>query len=138
MCLFILGGIVDKVANPKDDHSWSTVLVIGIVASIGLGFFTGGLQHFPDSPYRSVWVVPVGFVMSLVAVYMMSNKKERTDIKPVIKYGIIGTIIVVLASAAAFEHYHDLDHDDHDHDHGVAEQPAPTQAADKPQPTPNK
>jgi integrase len=33
---------------------WADLLGFGIVGSIGLGFFTGGLQHFPDSPGRSL------------------------------------------------------------------------------------
>lgn len=40
----------------------------GTLLSIGLGFFTGGLQHFPDSPARSAWVVPVGFFVSVAAL----------------------------------------------------------------------
>jgi hypothetical protein len=51
--IYLVGGTLEKLANPDKDHSWTDVLVIGIVASIGLGFFTGGLQHFPDSPQRS-------------------------------------------------------------------------------------
>ena len=43
-------------------------LVVLSVLSIGLGFFTGGLQHFPDSPARSSWVVPLGFVVSVLAL----------------------------------------------------------------------
>ena len=37
------------------NHGFLDLLGFGIVASIGLGFFTGGLQHFPDSPGRSLW-----------------------------------------------------------------------------------
>jgi hypothetical protein len=33
-----------------------------------LDFFTGGLQHFPDSPVRSAWVVPLGFAVSVPAL----------------------------------------------------------------------
>jgi uncharacterized cupredoxin-like copper-binding protein len=41
---------------------------MGTLLSIGLGFFTGGLQHFPDSPARSAWVVPLGFFISVFAL----------------------------------------------------------------------
>ena len=43
-------------------------LLWGTLLSIGLGFFTGGLQHFPDSPARSAWVVPTGFFVSVIAL----------------------------------------------------------------------
>ena len=45
-------------------------LLWGTLLSIGLGFFTGGLQHFPDSPARSAWVVPTGFFVSVIALAM--------------------------------------------------------------------
>ncbi len=48
-------------------------LAIGALLSIGLGFFTGGLQHFPDSPERSAWVVPLGFFISVLALGMSTN-----------------------------------------------------------------
>ena len=37
---------------------WNTLLAIGV------GIFTGGIQHFPDSPERSVWIVPLGFIIA--------------------------------------------------------------------------
>jgi hypothetical protein len=52
--IYLVGDALEKFINPNKDHSWTDVLVVGIVASIGLGFFTGGLQHFPDSPARRI------------------------------------------------------------------------------------
>ena len=72
--IYLIGATLEKIINPDKNHSWTDVLAIGVVASIGLGFFTGGLQHFPDSPARSSWVVPVGFAMSLLAMYLMEGK----------------------------------------------------------------
>lgn len=54
-----------SVETPK---SLLQTLFWGTLLSIGLGFFTGGLQHFPDSPARSAWVVPVGFFVSVAAL----------------------------------------------------------------------
>jgi len=115
--IFMLGGILEKIANPDKDHSWTNILVVGIFAAIGLGFFTGGLQHFPDSPGRSAWVVPVGFVMSLVAMYLM-EAKGKTQVKTVIVYGVIGGVIVLGASVFALSYFNDHE-SDHDHNHGV-------------------
>ena len=117
--IYLAGGTLEKIANPDKDHSWTDVLLIGIVASIGLGFFTGGLQHFPDSPARSSWVVPVGFVMSLVAMYLMEGK-GKVDRKKVISYGFISSIIVITASIYTLSHFkgHESEHE-HGHDHGA-------------------
>jgi drug/metabolite transporter (DMT)-like permease len=54
---YLLGGILERRAHPGSSQSWADMLGVGIVAAVGLGFFTGGLQHFPDSPARSACVV---------------------------------------------------------------------------------
>jgi uncharacterized cupredoxin-like copper-binding protein len=70
--LFVLGAWLEHRLNAdSDDTSRSGLLqtlVLGTLLSIGLGFFTGGLQHFPDSPARSAWVVPLGFFISVLAL----------------------------------------------------------------------
>ena len=70
--LFVLGAVLEHrmTAHSADQPRtslWQT-LVLGSLLSIGLGFFTGGLQHFPDSPARSSWVVPLGFFVSVLAL----------------------------------------------------------------------
>lgn len=72
MVLFVLGAWLEHRSAHAAAHARRegllTTLVLGSVLSIGLGFFTGGLQHFPDSPARSAWVVPLGFVVSALAL----------------------------------------------------------------------
>lgn len=70
--LFVLGAWLEHRQNTPTIDSPQTgllkTLVLGTLLSIGLGFFTGGLQHFPDSPARSAWVVPLGFFISVLAL----------------------------------------------------------------------
>ena len=72
MGLFVLGAWLEHRWQPVDAKTPPSglmkTLAIGSLLSIGLGFFTGGLQHFPDSPARSAWVVPLGFFVSVVAL----------------------------------------------------------------------
>jgi len=67
--LFVTGAWLEH-RNGDDKHSQGLAqsLFVGTLLSIGLGFFTGGLQHFPDSPARSAWVVPLGFFISVIAL----------------------------------------------------------------------
>ena len=69
--LFVSGALWEHHSRHTQDETlaslWQTLLW-GTLLSIGLGFFTGGLQHFPDSPARSAWVVPVGFFVSVLAL----------------------------------------------------------------------
>ena len=103
--LYIIGTIIEKLANTDDSNTWTKILFIGIFAAIGLGFFTGGLQHFPDSPSRSLWVVPLGFFMSLYAVYLMTDE-TKVKKKSVLMYALLGGIIVLSSSFIAYEYYH--------------------------------
>jgi len=114
IAIYLVGGVLEKIANRDKDHSWTNILAIGILASIGLGFFTGGLLHFPDSPARSSWVVPVGFGMSLVAMYLM-NGKDKIKINSLIVYGAISMAIVVIASFYALTYFNEHGRDDHSH-----------------------
>ncbi len=72
MVLFVIGAVLEhRMADKNPDQPQTSLLqtlALGSLLSIGLGFFTGGLQHFPDSPARSSWVVPLGFLVSVLAL----------------------------------------------------------------------
>lgn len=81
--LFVLGVWMEhRMANGprKESSEFMRALVWGSLLSIGLGFFTGGLQHFPDSPARSAWVVPLGFVISVPALLLHESVRTTRSI----------------------------------------------------------
>jgi uncharacterized cupredoxin-like copper-binding protein len=127
--VYLVGGILEMRASPDGSQRWVDLLGLGIVSSIGLGFYTGWLQHFPDSPARSAWVVPLGFAMSLLAYWLMQGR-DRAPLRTVLGYGV-GTGAVVLAgSLIAWQMLPDPGgggHDHASHSHGAA--PAPAAAA---------
>lgn len=116
---FILGSYLDMQTAPRGSKRWADLLGFGILASIGLGFFTGGLQHFPDSPERSVWVVPLGFFLSLMASYFTEGK-GIVRFKPVAQYGAVAGFLVVASSYAASQYLQAHPGDGHDHSHAQA------------------
>jgi len=125
ICIYLLGGVLEKIAYPDKNHSWSDLLIIGIVASIGLGFFTGGLQHFPDSPARSAWVVPTGFVMSMLAMYLMEGK-GRVKLSKVMTYGSLSLALVSASSYFALNYFNAQGtSQSHDHGHSQTTSTAP-------------
>lgn len=83
------------LATAETPQSLGKALLWGTLLSIGLGFFTGGLQHFPDSPARSAWVVPVGFALSVVALVMGNELAWRRSI---VAYGAVAGVAVAGAS----------------------------------------
>jgi len=128
---FLVGAYLEDRSKGDAAVAWGDALGFGILASVGLGFFTGGLQHFPDSPERSVWVVPTGFFLSLLSVYF-GNATERVNAKAFLTYALVGGGVVVAACVAALGLLgnaapHDHGYDDggaHQHGHEVAPTPA--------------
>jgi uncharacterized cupredoxin-like copper-binding protein len=126
---YLLGSWLEMRLQDAQRLSWADVLGLGIVSSIGLGFFTGGLQHFPDSPDRSVWVVPLGFALSLLAMYFM-DWRSRISINRLITYAVFSSTVVAACSALAWTQLRGQAGDGHGHTHGDA--PAATQAQNAP------
>lgn len=127
--VYLLGGILEMRASPDGSQRWVDLLGLGIVSSIGLGFFTGGLQHFPDSPARSAWVVPLGFAMSLLAYWLMQGR-DRAPLRTVLGYGLVTGTVVLAGSLIAWQMLIGAGaggHDHASHSHGAA--PAPAAAA---------
>jgi uncharacterized cupredoxin-like copper-binding protein len=127
--VYLLGGILEMRASPDGSQRWVDLLGLGIVSSIGLGFFTGGLQHFPDSPARSAWVVPLGFAMSLLAYWLMQGR-DRAPLRTVLGYGLVTGTVVLAGSLIAWQMLIGAGgggHDHASHSHGAA--PAPVAAA---------
>lgn len=98
-----------------------------------MGFFTGGLQHFADSPARSAWVVPLGFALSALA--MALNDGARV-LRPVLAYAVGASLLVGAGSWGAWQalehapaganggHAHS-----HDEGHSSTQETAPASAA---------
>lgn len=94
MVLFVLGAWMEHRIRDQTTDTPQTgllpTLVLGALLSIGLGFFTGGLQHFPDSPARSAWVVPLGFFISVLALaWSTSHAWQRSTTVYVVLVGAL-------------------------------------------------
>ena len=125
MALFVLGALLEHRLSDSDDEPEQTGLLrtlgIGALLSIGLGFFTGGLQHFPDSPARSAWVVPLGFFISVLALALSSSYAWCRSTSA---YVLVVGALVSVGSYGAWQwlvHHPELEAaDGHGHSHGEA------------------
>ena len=113
---YLVGSWLEMRLQDAERLRWADVLGVGIVSSVGLGFFTGGLQHFPDSPDRSVWVVPLGFALSLLAMYYM-DWRTRMSINRLITYALFSIAVVSACSALAWTQLVGQAGDGHGHAH---------------------
>ncbi len=119
---YLLGSWLEMRLQEAQRLSWADVLGVGIVSSVGLGFFTGGLQHFPDSPDRSVWVVPLGFALSLLAMYYM-DWRSRMSLNRLITYALFSIAVVSACSALAWTQLVGQAGDGHGHTHSSSASP---------------
>ena len=149
---YLLGGVLEMRQLPASERRWLDLLGFGVVSSIGLGFFTGGLQHFPDSPARSAWVVPLGFAMSLLAFWISQRRGATETDTPALGaserrslavYGGVAGILLTFACITAWQWFEreggaaGHDHALHSHEPTPAVASAsPTQAASEPTPPP--
>ena len=131
MALFVLGALLEHRLSDSADEPEQTGLLrtlgIGALLSVGLGFFTGGLQHFPDSPARSAWVVPLGFFISVLALALSSSYAWRRSTRV---YVLVVGALVSVGSYGAWQWL--VQHpgwaaasDGHGHSHGEVAQAAP-------------
>jgi hypothetical protein len=97
--------------HDTDKNIRNIFLAVGL--AIGIGAVTGGLQHFPDSPERSLWILPVGFALSLVFYSLVHGynlgKKEYT-------YAGISLIATLCISLGIFALIENTDIAPHGHD----------------------
>ncbi len=116
---YLLGAWMEMRARDAQHLRWGDVLGFGLLSSIGLGFFTGGLQHFPDSPDRSLWVVPLGFVLSGLAMYFI-DWRGQLRVRALVTYGLVSFAVVMTGSATAWSLLQGLPPSEHSHSHGDA------------------
>lgn len=99
---FVLGTWLENRDNKTLKTNLIKTLAISSLLAVSLGFFTGSLQHFPDSPYRSVWVVPLGFALSLLALSLTYNKSLFGELK---RYTLGSFAVVLMVSIGAYSYY---------------------------------
>lgn len=95
VAIFVLALWIEhhRVSLERSQIAWNVMLAVGI------GVFTGGIQHFPDSPERSVWIVPLGFILSIYAF----PRSERFSFDDRSKHILsIVSLIVILLSGVTF------------------------------------
>lgn len=84
---FTIGTILEK----NTENTLKNIL-LSVGLAIAFGAVTGGLQHFPDSPERSVWIFPVGILAS-IPLFSIIHKEHLSR-----KYIILLSLFWVISS----------------------------------------
>ncbi len=101
LVLFIVGGFIDEYLsshNSEPSDSMLDILLVNILLSVGIGFFTGGLQHYPfPNAAIAAWVLPLGFLLTLLAL-AWNFKESIVLLKPITYYTLFVTLLTLLLS----------------------------------------
>jgi uncharacterized protein (DUF305 family) len=80
ICCFLLGEYLKE-----GEKNYKNLLIGWLLYSVAIGLVSGWLQHFLDSPMRSLWIVPLGWVISS-AIY--GYKEWLTHYNRIKSFGI--------------------------------------------------
>ena len=114
--LFIIWTLMEQKPEERD---YKRTIIFSSILAVSIGALTWWLQHFPDSPDRSAWLVPAWFLASIFAY--LSLEKEVFYKKTHLIYTFIGLLFFVWLSALLYslvqawylwagEHWHSWDH----------------------------
>lgn len=90
---FILWTLLEQKSEERD---YFRTIIFSSILAVSIWALTGGLQHFPDSPDRSLWIVPLGFLISVYAY--VSLEKENFIKKTHIIYTLLWFILFLIIS----------------------------------------
>lgn len=90
--------IVWTLLEEDTTNTWKTIIA-GAILAVGIGSVTGGLQHFPDSPERSVLIVPIGYIIS---VLFFASIHKYTLTKKEYLYISLSSIFMLALSVGMF------------------------------------
>ncbi len=67
---FIAGTLLEQKTDKKD---YTRTILFSALLAVSIWAFTWWLQHFPDSPSRSAWIVPLWFLLSVYSYLSLEN-----------------------------------------------------------------
>ena len=100
---FSVGHFLEISEHSKD--LWRNILLSALLA-VAIGAVTWWLQHFPDSPERSLWILPLGYALSIwVLAYIDRTKFARRE-----WIYTFASLLLVLALSGGLYNYYDVHH----------------------------
>jgi len=97
ICFFITWTLLEQKSENK---TYMHTILFSAILAISIWAVTWWLQHFPDSPDRSLWIVPLWFIVSVYAYF--SLEKEAIIKKNHIIYALVGFILFVTISLTLY------------------------------------
>lgn len=97
--LWIILFVIHQYLTEWSIKNYVSVIVFGLLYSISIGMVSWWLQHFLDSPTRSLWIIPTWFFLSylLYCHHMKSTTRHKN-----LNIALIGAIVLWWIVFAAY------------------------------------
>lgn len=85
-----LGIIIFLIAEflKEWEKDYIETIIFWLIYSLAIGMVSGGFQHFLDSPQRSIYIIPIGFVIWYI-IYTYKDNKNSLTLWNIVKVFII-------------------------------------------------
>jgi uncharacterized protein (DUF305 family) len=98
--------ICESMSESKE-RNWKELVLFVLVFPISIGMVSWGLQHFLDSPMRSLWIIPLWYFLSLALFQWKSPDPKRSTrtvlwfgaLIAALLWGIVWALITLLPSS---------------------------------------
>lgn len=105
MSLFIIAQLLESRYIHKDQSKtakhYIQVWAIAILFSLWVGMFNGWLQHFLDSPLRSLRIIPLGYLLSVI-IFPYKEELKKIARTPILKIALPVTLILAVLGYATY------------------------------------
>lgn len=92
--LWIILFTIHQYLKEERTHDYMQIILFGLIYSLSIGMISWWLQHFLDSPTRSLWIIPVWYFISyLIFGAHMKSTTWLKNLNIAILWGVILAIV---------------------------------------------
>jgi hypothetical protein len=105
--LFSTGTFINEFIIDRKQISFAKslkLIIVSLTLAIGIGMISGGISHFKESPTYASYLIPLGFLISIISFFIKNTYKlTETQLRSFI-IGVIITTIVLFGSLSIAAH----------------------------------
>lgn len=78
------------------EKNYKELLFFWLIYSLAIGMVSGWFQHFLDSPMRSLWIIPVGYFVSLMIFPLKEHQRWVNRQRSILLWWLITIVLTLL------------------------------------------
>lgn len=98
--LWILLFVLHEYLQDEKEKNYKDIIIYGVLYSLSIWMISWWLQHFLDSPIRSMWIIPIGYFFSYL---IYTTHMKSTMYKKNIIIALAGAGVLALGALVAYK-----------------------------------